>query len=199
MGFSKFQIITICMLALLPMGCGGSNGTAADPLATNQPGANTAPSADGSVIMFTSAAGTAPGSQTDLLTPAEKEVDGAAWGAWADFLQLIPFKLVDAQGNPRPGVQVTLSLYSITTRNPGDVTIAFLVPPISEPNQQTITTDSAGQGIFNVTVGLAVPGPGSTDTVAVVFKAVSGDSFPISAYVGNTYSISAKALPAPAP
>jgi hypothetical protein len=110
-------------------------------------------------------------------------------------MQLIPFKVTDSNGNPRVGVPVTLSVYSITTLNPNDVIINFLVPPVMEPTQQTITTDSAGQGIFNTTVTLLTPPPGGVNIVDVVFKAVTNDAIPVTAYVGNTYTLSSKLPP----
>jgi hypothetical protein len=140
------------------------------------------------VIMFTSSAGMTPGGQTNLLAPISKEVDPALIGSWA-FMQLIPFKVTDSNGNPRVGVPVTLSVYSITSA-PGDV---LLVPPVADPTQQSFTTDSAGQGIFNVMVFIATPPAGGVNTVDVVFKAVTSDATPVIAYVGNSYSLSAKA------
>lgn len=85
-----------------------------------------------------------------------------------------------------------LSVYSITSGNPDDVTIDFQVPPSPESDQQTVTTDSAGQGIFNVVVNLATPAPGSLNSVDVVFKAVTNDATPVTAYVGNNYTLSAR-------
>jgi hypothetical protein len=149
----------------------------------------------GGVIMFTSAAGTTSGSQINQLIPGIKEVDPALGPAWT-FMQLIPFKVTDSNGNPRVGVPVTLSVYSITTLDPNEpVIIDFLVPPVTEPNQQTITTDSAGQGIFNATATLLTPPPGGVNIVDVVFKAVTNDAIPVTAYVGNTYTLSSKLPP----
>lgn len=139
------------------------------------------------VIMFTDAAGQTPGTQTNLLTPASKTVDPTIASAWT-FEQLIPFKVTDSNGNPRVGVPVTLSVYSIIG-DPTSVIIDFLVPPITEPNQQTITTDSAGQGIFNVSVTLTTPPPRGVNTESIVFKAVTDDTIPVTAYVGNTYEL----------
>ena len=145
----------------------------------------------GGVIMFTDFAGQLPLTQHNILTPASKEVDPALGPAWS-FMQLIPFKVTDSNGNPRVGVPVTLSVYSITTLHPNDVTIDFLVPPITEPNQQTITSDSAGQGVFNSSVTLTTPSPGGVNTADVVFKAVTNDAIPVTAYVANSYTLSSK-------
>jgi hypothetical protein len=140
--------------------------------------------------MFTDSAGLQPGSQTNLLTPASKEVDPSIAASWI-FEQSIPFKVTDANGNARVGVPVTLSVYSIIG-DPNDVTIDFLVPPITEPTLQTITTDSAGQGIFNVAVALTTPPPGGVNTVNVVFKATTNGAVPVTAYVGNMYTLTSK-------
>ena len=142
------------------------------------------------VIMFTDNAGLTPGGQSNLIAVVSKEVD-QSFPAW-DFLQLIPFKLTDSNGNPRVNVPVTISVYSITTLRPSDVTVDFLVPPVTEPNQQTITTDSAGQGIFNATVTLTTPPPSGVNIVDVVFKAVTNDVLPVAAYVGASYTLTAK-------
>jgi hypothetical protein len=160
----------------------------------------------GGVIMFTDAAGASPGSQSNILTPASYSVDPALSSAWS-FMQLIPFKVTDSNGNPRVGVPVTLSVYSISALDssgnpdPSLVKIDFLVLPISEPNQQTITTDSAGQGVFNVSVTLASPDPGGVNTANVVFKAVTNENItipatpPVTAYVGNMYTLTSKLPP----
>ena len=129
-----------------------------------------------------------------MLKPLDLEVVADVSPSW-DILQLIPFRVTDSNGNPRVGVPVALSVYSITSLNPEDVTIDFLVPPVTEPSQQTITTDSAGQGVFNVVVNLRTPPLYGTNAVNVVFKAVTDDPVPVTAYVGNSYSI--KAVPPP--
>lgn len=135
------------------------------------------------VIMFTSAAATKPGEQNSMLPPIEKKVDPAATPAVA-FVQLIPFKLTDANGNPRTGVPVTLSVYS-TNGAPTDVDI----------DRQTVTTDSAGMGIFNVSVALESPPPNSFTTTSVIFRAVTNDANPVTGYVGGSYSLTATPPP----
>ena len=147
------------------------------------------------VIMFTDDAGVQPGEQSNMLEPYEiKDVDPGIAPRVA-VLQLLPFKVTDSNGNPRVGVPITLSVYSITSRNPGDITVNFLVPPITEPDQHTITTDSAGMGIFNTSVILTTPPLGSFTACSVVFKATTNDPIPITAYVGGMYSMTAKAPP----
>ncbi|HEY3308876.1 MAG TPA: hypothetical protein VGJ93_10525 [Desulfuromonadaceae bacterium] len=144
------------------------------------------------VIMFTDKAGLPPGGQSNMLEPWSKEgVDPAVVPSVA-ILQLLPFKVTDSNGNPRVGVPITLSVYSITSLNPVDVTIDFLIPPVTEPNQRTITTDSAGMGIFNVAVILETPQAGSFTSSSVVFKATTTDPIPVTAYVGGSYSLTSK-------
>ncbi len=150
----------------------------------------------GGVIMFTSAAGLEPGGQVNILTPVTEEVDSSLGLNW-QYQQLIPFKVTDSNSNPRVGVPVTISVYSISTLNPDDVKVDFLVPPVTEATQQTITTDSAGQGIFNARINVGNPPAGGAITVAVVFKAVTNDPIPVTAYVGNTYTFKGKAPTAP--
>lgn len=193
MRYHKLAVFLLLSAFLLAVaGCGSSNsGNQNDPLAGGGTGPGGPGTATNGRIMFTSAAGIAPDEQTNLLTPASKEVDPAIITS-LDFLQLIPFKLTDTEGKARAGVPVKLSVYSITSGNPDDVTIDFQVPPSSEPAQQTVTTDSAGQGIFNVVVNLATPAPGSLNSVDVVFKAVTNDATPVTAYVGNNYTLSAR-------
>jgi hypothetical protein len=194
---TAFVLFSVGSMAL--SGCGSSNSSSAtnDPFAGSSgnsgtdPRAGTIASSVGGVIMFTSAAGTTPGGQTNLLTPWKAEVDLPA-GMVVEFCQLIPFKVTDADGNPRVGVPVALSVYSTTSQNPNDVTIDFLVSSTAERTPQTITTDSAGQGIFNVTVAMQSPGPGGVNTVDVVFKAVTYDDLPVTAYVGNSYTLTGK-------
>lgn len=144
------------------------------------------------VIMFTDKAGTKLGDQSNMLEPWSKDgVDPAIVPSVA-VLQLLPFRVTDSNGNPRVGVPITLSVYSITSQNPDNVTVDFLVPPISEPDQRTITTDSAGMGIFNVAVVLETPPIGSFTSSSVVFKATTNEAIPVTAYVGGSYSMTSK-------
>ena len=182
----KISAVLLVPLAVLVLaGCGsGSSGTTS-PFSGGGGGGTVS---HGGVIMFTSAASAQPGSQVDLLTPASSTVDPTK-ATLMEFQQLIPFKLTDSKGNPRTGVPVTLSLYSINGDAHG-VTIDFLVPPLSEPNQQTVTTDSAGMGLFNVSVILAVNHTsGLNNLETLVFKAVTNDAVPVVAYVGNSYNV----------
>ncbi|KAB0666531.1 hypothetical protein F6V25_03685 [Oryzomonas japonica] len=195
----------LLMSSLALAGCGGSNAgtnsSASDQFSTgSSSGSGTGTSAAG-VIMFTDTASSQPGSQTNMLTEFTKTVNPAVTPIIGVY-QPIPFKLTDSKGNPRVGTPVTMYVYSITTRNPNDVTVGFLVPttisgtvtaPNPETNQQTITTDSAGMGIFNVVVDIVSPPVDAFTTVTVVYKAVTNDSVPVTAYVGQLYHLDSTA------
>lgn len=189
-----FLLVSFVLLSL--SGCGGgSNGTSTvgDPL--SPPGSTDQASKLYGNIMFTDKAGLQPGGQSNMLTPWEKkDVDPAIN---VSVVQLLPFKVTDSNGNPRVKVPVTLSVYSITSQNPDDVTIDFLVPSfpepaVTEPNQQTITTDSAGMAIFNTEVAIKSPPAGRFTSLSVVFKAMTNDPIPVTAYVGGNYSLTSK-------
>lgn len=143
-------------------------------------------------IMFTDKAGTKQGDQSNMLEPWTRDGVDPGIVKSVEVLQLLPFKVTDSNGNPRVGVPITLSVYSITSLNPDDITVDFLVPPITEPDQRTITTDSAGMGIFNVAVYLKTAPIGSFTSSSVVFKATTNDAIPVTAYVGGSYSMTSK-------
>lgn len=197
MQFLKTVLVLVVSIAVLALsGCGGGSDkstTTKDPFATQD---NNATSGDSGNIMFTDKAGLAQGGQSNMLEPWEiKDVDPSIVPSVA-VLQMLPFKVTDSNGNPRVGVPITLSVYSITSLDPNDVTVDFLVSPVTEPNQRTITTDSAGMGIFNVSVSLKTPPLGSFTSSSVVFKATTNDPIPVTAYVGGSYSMTAKLPPA---
>jgi hypothetical protein len=146
----------------------------------------------GGVIMFTDKAGLAPGQQSDLLPGLSVTVDPLFTGGTWDLEELIPVKLTDSNGNPRVGVTITLSAFIITSLNPGDATADFIVEPGVTAPQQTIVTDSAGQGVFNAVAHLKVPAAGTTNTSDIVFKAVTNDASQIIAYAGAPYSVTTK-------
>lgn len=106
-------------------------------------------------------------------------------GSWI-FFQQIPFTVTDSNGNPRVGVPVTLSVYSHASNAlvPSIITIDYLQNPVTEPNQQTVTTDSQGKGVFNVSVQAFMPGPGFNTIDSIVFKAVTNDANPLVSYAG---------------
>jgi hypothetical protein len=193
-----FAFLLVPFILLSLSGCGGgSGGTASGSNPFNNSGGTSSGTGGGSgtstagVIMFTDAASAAPGSQVNLLTPGSKDVNPNVAPAWT-FEQLIPFKLTDSNGVARVGVPVTLSLYSIDG-DPTGVTIDYLVHPTTEPTLQTVTTDSAGQGIFNVSVTLTTPPPLGVNVESLVFKAVTNDPVPVVAYVGNSYTLNSTA------
>lgn len=195
MKFLKTVLFLSAFLVSLTLsGCGSDNNTGStsvkDPLSGGTGGA--VPTGNFGNIMFTDKAETGPGKQTNMLEPWTKDGVDPAVVPSVEILQLLPFKVTDSNGNPRVGVPITLSVYSITSLNPGDVTVDFLVPPIIEPDQRTITTDSAGMGIFNVAVHLKTAPIGSFTSSSVVFKATTNDSAPITAYVGGSYSLTSK-------
>ena len=112
------------------------------------------------------------------------------------FEQQIPFTVTDSNGNPRVNVPITLSVYSQQGDSP--VTIDFLKNPVTEPDQQTVTTDSAGKGIFNVAVAIDAPPAGITVSDSIVYKAVTHDLIPVIAYAGAGYTLTAKKPTPPA-
>ena len=143
------------------------------------------------VIMFTDLAGLKPGEQSSMLPPQTKNVDPTVTPA-VSFLQLISFKLTDANGNPRAGVPVTLTVYN-STGNIGGV----VMNPVAAagPAGQTVTTDAAGMGIFNLSVTMVSPELNSFTAGSVVFKAVTNDPNPIAGYVGGSYSLTSSPRP----
>ncbi len=143
------------------------------------------------VIMFTSAAGTAAGTQTNQLPDASKEINDPSVVSSVTFYQQLPFKVTDSNGNPRVSVPVTLSVFSTT-----GAALSVVV------DKAQVTTDSAGQGIFNVAVTMPAPPSGSFYSTSVIYKAATSDPIPITAYIGGCYSLSSKpksSTPAPTP
>lgn len=131
------------------------------------------------VIMFTSNAGLTPGSQINQLPDVSKSV--AAGPLTVTFLQQIPFRLTDSNGNPRVGIPVSLSVSSQTG---GALGLAIDNSPVS--------TDSAGQGIFNVLVTFATPASGFFTSSSVIYVAATNDANPVNAYIGGSYYLETK-------
>ncbi len=104
-----------------------------------------------------------------------------------EFLQQIPFKVTDSNGNPRVGVPVTLSVFSSTG--------APVAPTGIVIDQPTVTSDAAGEGIFNVSLTMASPAAGSFAAASVIFQATTNDVPPIIAYVGGIYSLTTPTTP----
>lgn len=132
----------------------------------------------GGVIMFTSSAGAASGGQINQLADVAK---GATTGTVVGLLQQISFKVTDSNGNPRVGVPITLSIDNST----GGATSINITNP-------TVTSDSAGQGIFNVTVIMTTPAvANNTNAASVIYRATTNDTPPVTAFIGGSYSVSA--------
>ena len=103
------------------------------------------------------------------------------------FMQLVPFKLTDANGNPRVGIPVTLDLYSVS----GLSDVVF-----NNSNNLTVTTDDSGSGVFNFAVRIPIPAtPGSSYAGSLVFRALTNDPIPVTGYVGLTAYSSKAAAP----
>lgn len=108
----------------------------------------------------------------------DKTVAARFAGIQFTYMQQAPFKVTDSNGNPRVGVPITFSIESQLT-NLATVTI----------QNPTVTTDSAGSGIFNIGVIMTAPAPGVTVTDSVIYKAVSNDANPLVAYGGFVSSL----------
>jgi hypothetical protein len=108
------------------------------------------------------------------------------------FTQQMQVSVTDGNGNPRVGVPVTLSVYSQTGSSA--VVIDFHAPTVTEPSQSTVTTDSKGQAIFNITIEVLAPTAGLTFGDSIVFRAVSNDTPPLTGYTGIIASVT-KTLP----
>jgi hypothetical protein len=114
-----------------------------------------------------------------------KVVDPAAT-SFVMFLQQVPFKVTDSNGNPRVGVPVTLSVFStIGAVTPADIVI----------NTPTVFSDAAGEGIFNVTVTMNSPPAGSFSAASVIYQGTTNDTPPIISYVGGVYSLTTPTTP----
>ena len=91
----------------------------------------------------------------------EETVDANFAGKSFEFMQQLPFQLTDANGNPRVGVPVTISIDNQLT---GRASTFFKNPKV--------ITDSAGKGIFNVGVIMTAPPVGVTHTDSIIYQAV---------------------------
>lgn len=138
------------------------------------------------VITIPTPLGELPSTAPGMLPTLEKTVNPAVASTWC-WNQLVPFMVTDSNGNPRVGVPVTLSVYSQSGNS--IITIDFHAPTVSEPSASTVTSDSAGQGIFNVDVCMNAPPLGRTTVDSVVYKAITSDVIPITAYVGQEYEL----------
>ena len=90
--------------------------------------------------------------------------------------QIMSAVLIDANGKPRVGIPVTLSVLSSQ-----GVTVTI-------PNV-TVNTDAEGKVIFDATVdNLTIPAPGVTNTGTVVWRVTTNDAISIIGYGGSTYT-----------
>lgn len=101
----------------------------------------------------------------------DKTVDIQFSGQQFEYLQSLPFKVTDSNGNPRVGVPVTLSVDNQLT---GTAAVRI--------NNPTVTTDSAGRGIFNIGVKMTAPSANVINSDSIIFKAVTNDANPLVAY-----------------
>lgn len=113
------------------------------------------------------------------LNTLDKTVNVEFAGRQFEYMQSVPFKVTDSNGNPRVGVPITLSIDNQLT---GTATVRI--------NRTTVTTDSAGTGIFNIGVTMTAPQPNVVNTDSIIYTAVSNDTYPLIAYGGLIASLS---------
>jgi len=123
------------------------------------------------IINFMTSKG--PTDPDGTLNTLEKSVDVAFAGMQFEYMQSVPFKVTDSNGNPRVGIPVTLSIDNQLT---GTATVRI--------NNPTVTTDSTGSGIFNIGVKMTAPPPNVTNTDSIIYKAVTSGTNPLVAYGG---------------
>jgi hypothetical protein len=125
------------------------------------------------VINFlTSKASTDPDGNLNVLSAT---ISARASGPWT-FKQLVPFQVLDNNGVPLPGVDVTIEVFNYGR---DEDTVIELVPPwplaprVFPPDQTRVTmrTDDHGTGIFTVNVTLEAPGPGLSNAESITYGA----------------------------
>lgn len=129
----------------------------------------------------------APSDPNGTLVTLDKTVDANFAGESFEFMQQLPVKLTDANGNPRVGVPVTISIDNQLT---GWASTFFKNP--------TVITDSAGQAIFNIGVTMTAPPQGVTHTDSIIYKAVTTEASGVPAlltYTGFVVSMTTKYVP----
>lgn len=138
----------------------------------------------GEITFLTSASTTDP---SGTLVTLSKTLDASQAGVPWEFMQQVPFQVTDANGNPRVGVPVTLSVDNQLTNR---ATITIINP--------TVTTDSNGKGIFNVGVTMTAPPQGLTYTDSIIYKAVTTETTPtpsLTTYGGFIVSMTTSVAP----
>jgi hypothetical protein len=125
------------------------------------------------VINFlTSKANTDPDGNLNMLSGTV----GPNFVGTVTFKQLVPFQVLDNNGVPMPGVDVTIEVFNYG-RDPD--TVIELVPPwplaprVFPPDETRVAmrTDDHGLGIFTVNVTLRAPGPGLTNAESITYGA----------------------------
>lgn len=118
----------------------------------------------------------------------DETVDSAFAGETFEYMQQLPFKLTDANGNPRVGVSVTISIYNQLT---GRASSIF--------NNPTVITDSGGKGIFNVGVLITAPPTGVTHTDSIIYQAVTTEASGVPSLLTYTGFVVAMTTDKPTP
>ncbi len=104
------------------------------------------------------------------------------------WLTSIPVTLMDANGNPRTNVPVTLSVSSSL----GGAGTYRVVDPATNGlvAAATVNTDSKGVAMFEIqTPVLSVGTVGDFDTTQVVWQARTNDATPVIGYAASTYNL----------
>lgn len=109
--------------------------------------------------------------------PVKTETVDAAVQPTVVFQQQIPVALTDANGNPRVGTPITMSVYTKT----GTSTVSI--------TQQTVPTDSGGGAIFNTTVTIPSPPAGTNSVSSIVYKFATSDTNPVHAYGASYFTV----------
>ncbi len=105
--------------------------------------------------------------------------------ATVSWITAIPVQLLDANGNPRTNIPVTLSILS---SDRAGYQVATGVGTYAAT--ATINTDAQGKVIFSTqSASLTVGAVGSFDTTQVVWKAQTNDVSPIIGYATSTYNL----------
>ena len=94
----------------------------------------------------------------------------------------MPFTLLDANGNPRVGVPVNLSVFSSSA--PGNFSIF---------TPSTVTTDAKGTGIFNIQADVFAAGVGMQNTESVVWRVQTNDTIPVVGYSSSLFTVNTAA------
>lgn len=126
----------------------------------------------------------APTDPDGTLFTLDEIVSSEFAGADFEFMQQLPFQLMDGNGNPRVGVPVTISIDNQLT---GNASTVF--------KNATVITDSAGKGIFNVGVIMTAPPVGVTHTDSIIYRAVTTETSGVPAllaYTGFVVSMTTK-------